>query len=42
MINEFWSVSMWYRVVQTEHCHWVKWEWLLFDRSEHIKQAAID
>ena len=41
-VNEFSSAAMWYSFVQTECCHWAEWEWLLSDKSEHTKQAAVD
>ena len=42
MTDEFSSAAVWYSSVQTECCHWAKWEWLLSDESEHMKQAAVN
>ena len=40
--NKSSSDSVWYVAVQTECSHQAAQEWSLSERSEHIKQAAVD
>ncbi len=42
MTDEFSSAVMWYKSVQTEHCHWAEQEWSLSEKSECTKQAAVN